>query len=253
MFDVVYPVKQKEINENLRYSLRSLEKYAKNINKVWLIGYAPDWVTNVNVLRTEQKHDKWLNTRDNIEAACKCDSISEDFILFNDDFILTEEVSDWSYFTNCCRGTLFEQECKYLKLSESTPWRDGFHFNRQLLILAGCCKDDKEPLNYELHRPIIFNRERRLKLFERPEFKKYRYTSEQLLFQRSLYKNLFPDDESPRVIEDSKLFSDVREESFLTANGCFSVTEHLIGDSDNAPKLNKWLQLHLNKKSIFEK
>ena len=249
MLDVVYPVRFGESNESLRYSLRSLARFGKNIRRVWLVGYAPSWVTNVECIRLEQTADKWLNTRHNIETACRCGLISDDFIMFNDDFILTRPVTDWVEFCNVYRGTLWEKECEYIRLDNPNEWQRGFHDTRQLCILCGV-KD--EPLDYELHHPVIFNRELRLNLFKLKETQRFRYISDPLIFQRSLYLNLYPDKNPPKRIFDRKLFGDIIDSSF-TDNGCFSVTSHLIGNHKRAPRLHQWLETTLSQKCIFER
>ncbi len=247
MYDIVIPVKPSENNPELRYTLRSIDKYAHNINNVWLVGYAPSWVQNVEIIKTEQTADKWLNARRNIEAACKCELISNDFVLFNDDFILTKPVTDWYRFNQYHRGTLFEKEVEYIPYTDHNVWREGFHFNRQLLILAKCRFD--EPLNFELHCPIVLNKEKRLRLFERKEFRKYKTVSDPLLFQRSIYLNLYPAKQQIQINE-TKLFSDVDNLEKLTENGFFSVSDNLINNPD-FPNLNAFLSSF--EKSCFER
>ena len=251
MYDVVIPVKTGEYNQELRYTLRSIEKYASNIRKIWLVGNSPSWVKNVELLPTSQPLDKWLNTRNNIETACRCDLISDNFILFNDDFILTKEIRYWDHFNGFHRGTLFEAECKYQHFPDKNIWREGFHFNRQILILAGCGKDNDEPLNYEVHIPVVFNKEKRLNLFERPEFRKYRNESEPLLFQRSIYFNLYPS-VCQKQINDCKIFTDIKDLSMFDY-GVLSVAQNVIGNRDKAPLLHTWLDSTLSNKSYFEK
>lgn len=240
MYDIVIPVKKAEVNEDLRYTLRSIDKFANNIRKVWLVGYSPSWVRNVEILPTNQISDKWINARRNIEQACRCGLISDDFILFNDDFILTEPVTDWLKFNSYYRGTLWEYECKYQRFTDKNVWREGFHFNRQLLILAGTQFD--EPLNYEIHCPIVLNKDKRLHLFDRAEFNKYRNESDPLLFQRSIYLNLYPA-EKQILIREEKLFNDVTNVEKLTENGFFSVSDNIIGNKDYK-NINTFLSLN---------
>ena len=212
------------------------------------MGYAPSWVQNVEVIPTKQTADKWLNTRRNIEAACKCKKITADFVLFNDDFILTEPVTDWLKFNSYHEGTLFEKEVEYIPYTDHNEWREGFHFNRQLLILAGCGGGDREPLNFELHCPIVLNKEKRLRLFERKEFRKYKAVSDPLLFQRSIYLNLYQP-EKLELVKDFKLFEDTPAET-LKNMGLFSVSDNLINNPD-FPKLNAFLSSF--EKSCFER
>lgn len=248
LLDIVYPVGPGDKNDDLRYSLRAVEKFASGAyRQIVIVGHAPSWIKGVEVIKVPQNRDKWLNARTNIETACRCEKITNDFVLFNDDFILTEPVINWQNITNCYLGTLREQEAKYANLENAGEWKRGFEFNRRLLQQLGIM----EPLNFEVHGPIIFNREKRLYLFEREEFRKYHQRSDKLLFQRSIYKNLYLDN-GPKLIRDPKLLGD-RKDIQKYACGFFSVTDNLIGNKEAAPNLNRWLDEHLSFKSSFEK
>lgn len=248
--DIVYTLKDSEPNHDLRYSLRSLEKYGGEIGNVWIVGHCPAWCKNVIHLPTEQNNDKHLSTRSNWETVCKCDLISEDFILMNDDFILTKPVTDWEDFTNLNMGTL-QEKAKSLEESNSlySKWFRGFQFNRDLLKKMGVAF---EPLNFEYHGAMLMNREKRLAMMQRPELRKYRLISSPLLFQRSLYGNLYGRTDG-RMIRDNKFFADSWDYSRFKENGFFSVHDNIIGYPNRCPYINAWLRAEFPYKSSFEK
>jgi hypothetical protein len=49
-FDVVYLTTKSQWNEELRYSLRSFERYFADLGKVWIVGYLPAYL-NPNAVR----------------------------------------------------------------------------------------------------------------------------------------------------------------------------------------------------------
>lgn len=75
--------------EELRYSLRSVQANAP-LGTLWLVGGRPEWSrgTDLGHIHTGQTSVKYLNTRENLRAAVKCEQISDPFILMNDDFFL---------------------------------------------------------------------------------------------------------------------------------------------------------------------
>ena len=61
IMDLVYIVKNSEVNEDLRYSLRSVAKFVPH-DKIWIVGYKPSWVQNVEYLPVPQNlGSKWKN------------------------------------------------------------------------------------------------------------------------------------------------------------------------------------------------
>lgn len=247
--DIVIPLKDSEPNHDLRYCLRSLEKYGRNYNNVFVVGHCPKWLKNVIHIPTEQVSDKHISVRENIIKICDCDCISQDFILFNDDFILTQEVSDWKTFCNMNMGTLKEKadEIKNANVKES-PWLRGFEFNDKLLKKIGVTY----PINFEYHGPMIINRKKRKEMIYNKVLLPFLHKSDPLLFQRSIYGNLYGQ-RNGRYIEDTKLFGDLGSEERIKRYGFFSVADNLIGNLEEAPKLNEWLNNEFGYKSEFEK
>ena len=88
--DIVYLVRDGDLNEELRFSLRSLQNLPHG--DVWIAGYVPSWVTNVRRVNVRQTLGKWNNQTRNLAKALGCGGLSDPFVLFNDDFFVTQPV-----------------------------------------------------------------------------------------------------------------------------------------------------------------
>jgi hypothetical protein len=91
MIDIVIPLGKGSVwdNNELRLSLRSIEKYLTGYRSIYIVGEYPEWLQNcihVPINDTEKISDK--NIMHKIAAACLLHEVSETFIMFNDDHYL---------------------------------------------------------------------------------------------------------------------------------------------------------------------
>lgn len=149
--DVVYLVKRNGRNEELRYSLRSL----KNVphGEVFIVGDLPNWVRNVTYIPASNTHTKYRNTLYNLMAACGDERISEDFIFMNDDIYIMKELSEVPVLH---RGPI-ETVIRGYKDIGSTRYVDLMVDTKALLEKL---KLGNNMLSYELHVPIVLNRQK---------------------------------------------------------------------------------------------
>lgn len=177
--DIVYVIKPDEHNEELRYSLRTL----KNIphRKVWIYGYKPSWVTNVEYVAVEQTGTKWENTAKILELISVNLGISDNFILFNDDFFILKPITTLPLYYDRKLVTRAE-ECKVGRLGV----RHLSKYGRQLIDAASALTQHgyKNPLNYELHTPFIYNKDKLAVVL--PKYKDIGYAA-----RRSIYGNTY--------------------------------------------------------------
>lgn len=104
MIDIVYPIRKggsRWADNELRYSLRSIEKHLINFRNVYIIGHKPDFLQNVIHIEandTEIVPDK--NILNKILKACKQPEISQQFLFFNDDHFLLSDfrADEFPYF-----------------------------------------------------------------------------------------------------------------------------------------------------------
>jgi hypothetical protein len=168
--DVVY-ICRSGPNEELRYSIRSVEKNLPHRNIV-VIGQAPEWYKG-SFIEVENVNAKYSNARSNLDALVKSKQISEDFILMNDDFFIMRPIEKISYFYE---GTLLERAERNELLTTTGAYTQLLYNTHDKLIKMGI----ENPLNYEMHIPMIMNKQK-LK-----EVLKYK-----TCLWRSLYGNIY--------------------------------------------------------------
>lgn len=151
--DLIYILKADIDTEELKYSLRSVEKNFP-INRVWFVGGQPEGLEPDIRLKHEQiGNSKWEMIRSSMWKAVSDERLSEDFFLFNDDFFVMEPV-DTDSFRNFVDGTL-ERRIDELH-SES-----GMNaYTRTLFKLEQELKTMHEPtMNFDVHLPMLLNKE----------------------------------------------------------------------------------------------
>lgn len=176
--DVVYVVRPGEDNEELRFSLRSLVNLPHR--RVYIAGYVPTWCVNVFPVWTDQK-DKpdQENSNANLKAALQDLELSDDFVFMNDDFFITEPVTD---IPALHQGPLDERIATY-RTGGRMHQAYSLMTTRRALRQVPSAPD--ELLSYELHMPMLMNK-RRAQLM----FKLWR-ANLQGLRPRTLYGNLY--------------------------------------------------------------
>ena len=197
--DVVYVIKEDENNEELRYSLRSLVNLPHR--KVFIAGYKPSWVKNVEYLPIVQSGRKYDNVSHSgvFRTICNNDDISDDFILMNDDFFVVNKIS---HVPNLRRLKPIDH---YIKLYDNLEVGDKYYQvtmkeTAEFLRQRGFRDID----SYELHVPMVINKDRYLTL-------RSMYPKGQSLHMRTLYGNFYHVD--GKRIKDVKVVKDGAEYS----------------------------------------
>lgn len=173
--DIVYFVKNCPNNEELRYSLRSLEANWL-YNDVWFYGGCPNGLEPDHYVKILQNAPtKWENVRNMMVEVCKNDQITEDFWLFNDDFFILKPVSN--DFKPRYDGTLTSkiQEIRDKHGGEDSEWTANL--GKLLKLLK---KHKKSEYCYAIHEPMLVNRKKMLEVLEK-------FPNEPML--RALYGN----------------------------------------------------------------
>lgn len=198
MMDFVYIVKKSETNEDLRYSLRSIAKFYPD-HKVWIVGYKPTWVQNVNYIPVKQTKDKWKNSVLNIQTACTNENISDDFILMNDDFFCIKPILPLETVCNANLGKLTTSVKIHNK--HNSKWHKAFKLVNDLLKKIGV----NEPnYDYEAHLPLQINKKKYLEVMNLSEVQDF-IKSKEILHKRTLYKNYDKAKESMSLSSDIKI------------------------------------------------
>ena len=150
--DLIYILKADIDTDELKYSLRSVERNFP-INRVWFVGGQPKGLEPDIRLKHEQIGNcKWEMIRSSMWKAVSDERLTEDFFLFNDDFFVMKPV-DTDSFRNFVDGTL-ERRIDELH-SES-----GMNaYTRTLFKLEQELKTLHEPtMNFDVHLPMLMNK-----------------------------------------------------------------------------------------------
>lgn len=168
--DIVYFVKDGVNNEELRYSLRSVCKNLK-FDRVWIFGGCPrDIVPDVRIRVDQVGKTKWDRVRNMFRMAAENKELSDDFILFNDDFFVMQYTEEIKPMYQCT----FDERIAQLPKGE---------YRNNLQVTCDFLKGSIDaPLSYELHVPFVFNKQKLLELIDKyPDLRS----------TRSLYGNLY--------------------------------------------------------------
>lgn len=150
--DVVYFVKDTKENEELRYSLRSIEKNFPHA-RVWFVGGCPVGIKpDVHIPVAQTQRNKYLRVRNMIDIVVKKGDLSDDFWLFNDDFFVMSKVS---YVLPAIDGSL----AKKVQTIERKFKRKTEYSNKLRNTIFALRDKKKDRLNYELHIPMEINKE----------------------------------------------------------------------------------------------
>lgn len=158
--DVIYPVRPGDHNPELRYSLRALETNHPNHGDVWIVGHKPDWLTGIGYIPGNNNHHTRGNLWTNLIAACEHPAISEEIVIMNDDFFITEPIDE---IPTLYRGPLVEHLGLPRVQRGEQWWRDSLRATLAVLQALG----HSQPASYELHVPFRANKAAMLDTLQR--------------------------------------------------------------------------------------
>jgi hypothetical protein len=145
--DCVYIIRRGG-SEELRYSIRSVEMNMPHRN-IWVVGYRPDWYIG-NFWMCRDTATKFKNLNNAMLAICDNPNITENFILMNDDFFVINKIDNVETFHG---GSLKPKVEEYKELSPGMYYR--YLADTYLMLTRRGVSD---PIDYELHMPMIFNK-----------------------------------------------------------------------------------------------
>lgn len=139
--DFVYLVRIGADNRQLRYSLRSIAHVPHD--RVWLVGYRPPWVKNVEHIAVRETEGKWRNLPTALVAAASNPDLSDQFAYWNDDMYALRDMSEIPTYHH-----------DPLRQNGHNAYTHGMVATRKLLLGWGI----KQPLSYELHMPLVMDK-----------------------------------------------------------------------------------------------
>lgn len=156
--DIVIPYLLTHRTEELRFCLRSIDRYASNVGKIYLVGTPPHWLTGVETIScpdTPLQQFKERNIYRKIVKACEDSRISDNFCMMNDDHFLNAP-TDIASLPNYYRGDLYTAMDKNHGTYRATV-------NNTIKYLRSKGLPTKD---FDCHAPIIYNKEAFIKAFE---------------------------------------------------------------------------------------
>lgn len=223
--DILYPLGRGSIfnDDELRFSLRSLQHYCSNYGKIYITGHhLPKWIRNVNHIHSNyiiyNYHCKIAYA---IYEACKY--LSNEFILMNDDFFFNKKI-DLLNFENKKRNYNLKQ---HLKIKRNT------FYALQIKETSKYFTD-----HYDLHYPMVINRDNFIKVFQKWEAK---IMNTPCLLYRSVYGNEYIN--TNKVTHDLKISSPIMTLDLIKDRDVYSVgdggfTGILLENLKKLPKSN---------------
>lgn len=138
-------------NEELRYSMRSVVANFETLKNIWVIGDKPDWYSG-NFIKVNPVSNSFENVRNNLKTVIDTSTISDDFVLMNDDFFISQKQKSVSLYHG---GLLIKRSERHEELAGPNYYATFLRKTDTVLRQMGI----KEPLNYELHTPMQLNKE----------------------------------------------------------------------------------------------
>lgn len=140
--DILIPVGGPQNNDyrELRYTLRALDKHMTDIGRLFIAGHVPVWLINVTqVPWTTLSKSPVVDVQDKLLTFCDIEEATEDFLFCHDDILANADFSG--------------AELPFYALQEGVG-----SFNN--------------PLYFQVHTPIRYNREMYKALFSNPDSNK---------------------------------------------------------------------------------
>jgi hypothetical protein len=143
----------------LRLALRSIEKNMNSDVAIWIYGYAPPWIRNVNIVRTDRIHYPrfvtFRDTRRKIELAAGNDAIGPRFIYTYDDI----------YFMKPITIDELRKPIAKCNAASGNQWHAGTGASRNWMdcmrgTLEALHRENLPMWSYETHLPRVYNREK---------------------------------------------------------------------------------------------
>lgn len=151
MIDIVIPLGtgSKWDDNELRYSLRSFEKYLSGFGDVFIVGECPGWITGVvHIPCPDIRMIGASNATNKILTACLDRRLSNNFLLSNDDFFLLKPVEAIRFPYYCRNDLMFRIE----KLGNTTYARSRKKTFEYLT------KNGYGTRSFEVHCPMVMNK-----------------------------------------------------------------------------------------------
>lgn len=237
MIDVFYVLGSgsKWQNNEIRYSMRSLEKYGKNVGQVYVIGEEPDFISDeVKYIKATDIGSPACNHWYKVKRFFVETGIKRACYMMDDIFFIKDvDLENYPYY---CSGELK----KYTDIGRNNYHRMITDTKKELE------KENKPITNFEIHCPIIYEKDK----FESLEKKFYKIKANHRHFVgvRSYYCNM--NDIQGTFCNDMKIRKQHMNNWLerIKTNDCFSTSDDVISMG-----VGDWLKKEFPNPSKYEK
>lgn len=140
-------------NNEIRFSLRSVEKNLAGVGKIWIVGENPGFLTekvrHIPYPDELGKQNADGNMARKILRACREEELTEDFLFMNDDFIINKPVVagqiPWLH-----KGDMKDRPPDY--------WRGELYRNRLRMTFETLRDKGFPTIQYDYHAPMLMNK-----------------------------------------------------------------------------------------------
>lgn len=162
--DVVYVLGRGSgwADNEIRFSLRSLETYLQDLGTVYVVGNRPKWLTGAVHLPFPDSHIcKERNIMIKLAYACGHQRLSRNFLHVHDDHFMLAPMRATD-IPNWCGGSLDSVAAAVRRKAPGNHWADAVHNTYQALRARG-----HSTHNFDLHFPILIDKERYPEIMDR--------------------------------------------------------------------------------------
>lgn len=229
--DIVYFVKKSPTNEELRYSLRSVEQNFPH-RKVWIYGGKPDGIEPDEFVPINQiGSNKWEKVRNMLWKACQNPNITDDFFLFNDDFFVMKPIEKYEPIYD---GSVYKWIISIEGRNFDRPSAYTLELRRMIHELEhkGI---DCELKNYAVHMPMLVNKAKMIDVIRE--------------FKSPMFRNIYGNYWNIGGI-------DLKDMKILRRNQTIDENAPFLSSDDNAfamREIGKYIRGKFKEKSRFEK
>jgi len=141
-------------NDNeIRFSLRSVQKNLKGVRNIYVVGEYPAFLQNVIHVPAKDILDPGVNADGNMTYkllhACSIPELSDNFLFMNDDFIIMQPMVaaeiPWMH-----KGDMKNRPEKF--------WKEQFYRYRLRRTFETLCERMQTTLQYDYHAPMLMNK-----------------------------------------------------------------------------------------------
>jgi hypothetical protein len=174
-------------NNEIRFSLRALEKNLQGYRKIWVIGEKPEWIKGIHHIPFK---DELVNNADGniirkVLRICQEKTLTKNFLFINDDHLIMKSICA-SDILPYHKGNMVDFKKEYF---EADFWRGRLWRTRNILIEKGYpC------FHFDCHVPMVINKKHFPEVISQFDFEKnVGFT------MKSLYGNLIYAENAPRL------------------------------------------------------